>query len=171
MLPVKNIENFYHSHIVNLETAVNLASRLKEEDRTVGLCHGCFDLLHPGHIKHLESAKYLCDFLFVSITADEFVKSTKGFERPIFQEELRAYMLANLRAVDCVIISKNCSGDEIIQEIKPSLYIKGPECKIKITPGLVKEINAIDKVGGKIVYTADPLLSTTEIINYIQNLS
>lgn len=169
MLPIENIEVYSAKNIISLKEASNLISRLKKRGKKIGLCHGGFDLLHPGQVKHFESSKGLCDILFVSITSDQFVESRKGSGRPIFCDKLRGYMVANLKCVDYVIISDYKSGVETIKQLKPSFYIKGPDFIDKNTPGIIAECHAIEELGGKMMYTHDPKLSTTEIIDYIKN--
>lgn len=161
--------NYTSDKILTFNKAIILIKKLKSQDKTVGLCHGGFDLLHPGHIKHFESAKKLCDILIVSITSDKFVKFRKGSERPIFPSRLRAYMVASIRFVDYVIISDFKSGVKVIKRLKPSFYIKGPDFIKKITPGITAEKKAIKIIGGEMRYTNDPKLSTTGIIEYIKN--
>lgn len=168
MLPVKNIEDYISKKIVKLEEASELISKLKESGEKIGLCHGGFDLLHPGQIKHLESAKKLCDYLVVSVTSDQFVSSRKGSGRPIFTDRLRAYMIANLEFVDLVVISDYKSGIDTIQKIQPSFYIKGPDFIKKNTPGINAERKTIEDIGGEMKYTIDSKLSTTEVIDYIK---
>jgi len=141
---------------------------LKASGKTVGLCHGGFDLLHPGHIKHFESAKTLCDYLFVSVTSDRFVAGRKGSGRPVLTDRLRAYSVAALEFVDYVVITDYQKGVEVIEKLKPSFYIKGPDYKNKTTPGITAEREAIKSVGGEIRYTDDPTFSTTEMIRYIR---
>ncbi|MBI5065223.1 HAD-IIIA family hydrolase [Candidatus Woesearchaeota archaeon] len=169
MLKANQLEEFSSNKVVSLEKAIELVSNFKKENKTVGLCHGGFDLLHPGHIKHFESAKSLCDLLFVSITSDRFVSSRKGSGRPVFTDKLRAYSVASLASVDYVAITDFAKGVEIIEKLKPSYYIKGPDFIGKTTPGIVSEREAIARVGGEIKYTNDPKLSTTEIIDYVKN--
>ena len=102
----KEVEkSFVSKKILDYSSAIKKISELKEKNKTVGLCHGGFDLLHPGHIKHFESAKNLCDYLMVSITSDRFVTSRKGSGRPIFSDKLRAYASACTEFVDFVVIS------------------------------------------------------------------
>jgi rfaE bifunctional protein nucleotidyltransferase chain/domain len=168
MIPVKNIETFYAENIVELEEASKLIKKFKEENKKVGLCHGRFDLLHPGHVKHFESAKNFCDVLFVSLTADSFVKSWRGPNRPILDERLRAYMIVNIKPVDYAIICNYRTGVDMIYNIKPSFYIKGPGCVNENSPQLNAERKAIKNVGGEMKYTNNSTLSTTEIINYIK---
>lgn len=151
-----------------MTTAATRIARLKKEGKLVGLCLGGFDLLHPGHVKHFESAKKLCDVLVVSVTSDRYVASRKGEGRPIFPDQLRAYMIASLSVVDWVVITDFKLGVDVIKALKPSLYIKGPDFIGKQTPGITAEREAISAVGGTMAYTKDPKLSTTEIIEYIQ---
>lgn len=169
MLPVPFLESFNSPKILSVLQARQIVQRLKSQGKTVGLCHGGFDLLHPGHIKHFESAKKLCDVLFVSVTSDRFVSSRKGSGRPIFTDILRAYNIASLEFLDYVIITDCAKGVEVIELLKPSYYIKGPDFIGKTTPGITAEREAIKRVGGEIVYTTDPTLSTTNIIDYIKN--
>ncbi len=161
--------NLYHSKkLITTVVAKKIIDVLKKQKKTVGLCHGGYDLLHPGHIKHFESAKKFCDVLFVSVTSDRFVTERKGKGRPIFNEKLRAYSIAALESVNYVVISDYKRATDIISHLKPSYYIKGPDFIQKKTSGITKERLAIKKIGGKMVYTRDPTMSTTNIIDYIK---
>lgn len=168
MIEASNLSVYKADNIISLKRARVLIARLKKQGRRVGLCHGGFDLLHPGHVKHFESAKKLCDVLVVSVTSDRFVVARKWEGRPIFPDTLRAYMIASLAMVDSVVITDFKLGVDVIRALKPSLYIKGPDFTAKQTPGITAEREAITAVGGAIAYTNDPKLSTTEIIDYIQ---
>lgn len=168
MMHISSTEVFDADTVLSLSKAVSLIARLKKQGKRVGLCHGGFDLLHPGHVKHFESAKKLCDVLIVSVTSDRFVVARKGEGRPIFPDTLRAYMVASLSMVDWVVITDFKLGVDVIRALKPSLYIKGPDFIGKQTPGITAEREAIIAVGGTMAYTKDPKLSTTEIIDYIQ---
>ena len=159
---------FDSNKIVNLNLAAKKISEFKKANKTLGLCHGGFDLLHPGHIKHLESAAKLCDYLFVSITSDKYVAARKGSNRPVFSERLRAYSVASLSYVNYVIISNFERATEIVDKLRPSYYIKGPDFINKTTPGISDEKNKIEALGGKIKFTTDHKFSTTEIIKHIK---
>ena len=162
-------QNIYTSKkILNIDAAKKEISKIKAEKKTVGLCHGGFDLLHPGHIKHFEYAKKICDCLFVSITSDKFVALLKGKGRPIFSDKLRAYFVASIKFVDYVVISDFKLGVEVISILKPSYYIKGPDYMKKSDPAINAERDTIISIGGKIKYTNEPKLSTTAIIKYIK---
>ncbi len=168
MMHIPSANIYTSGNIISLAAAASVIRRLRKEGKTVGLCHGGFDLLHPGHVKHFESAKKLCDVLVVSVTSDRFVTGRKGEGRPIFPDTLRSYMIASLRMVDYVVITDFKLGVDVINALKPSLYIKGPDFIGKQTPGITAEREAIKTVGGTMAYTDDPKLSTTEIIEYIR---
>ncbi|MFC1686785.1 adenylyltransferase/cytidyltransferase family protein [Nanoarchaeota archaeon] len=169
MFQVNSIDLYKSEKILNFNNAIDLISQLKSQSKTVGLCHGGFDLVHPGHVKHFESAKKECDILIVSITADQFVTSRKGSGRPIYTDKLRAYMIASLEFVDYVVISDFKKGIEVINNLKPSFYIKGPDFINKQTPGIIAERESIKNVGGEMKYTTEPPMSTTRIVEYIKN--
>ncbi|MBN2052406.1 HAD-IIIA family hydrolase [Candidatus Woesearchaeota archaeon] len=164
----KDLKQFSSKKILSYSDAIKKIALLKKQGKKVGLCHGGFDLLHPGHMKHFEAAKKLCDVLFISITSDEFVTSRKGSGRPVFNENLRAYSAACVEFVDYVVISDFEKGIEVIKKLKPSYYIKGPDFINKTTPGITAEREAIKSVGGEMKYTDDPTFSTTEIIRYVK---
>ena len=167
MFPVNNIDIYSSGKILKPEEAAVFISKLKSFGKKVGLCLGCFDLLHPGHVKHIESAKKLCDYLIVAVTADKFASARKGPNRPLFHEQLRAYMLASLEVVDCVIIQNFEKGTEIIELLKPSFYIKGPDIINLNTPAINEEREMVKKIGGEMRYTDDPKWATTEIVDFI----
>ena len=169
MIQVKGIEEYKSGKVVKFKKAIRIITKLKSQGKKVGLCHGGFDLLHVGHIKHFESAKNICDVLFVSITSDKFVALRKGSGRPIFNENLRAYMVAAIEFVDYSVISDFNLGVEVIKNLKPSYYIKGIDYKGKKDKEIDAERDAISSVKGEIKYTKDPKMSTTDIINYIKN--
>lgn len=135
------------------------------------MCHGGFDLIHPGHIIHFESAKKLCDVLFVSITSDKFVSINKGGGRPIYTDTLRAYCTASIEFVDYVLISDFRTAVEPIKLLKPDYYIKGPDYIKDSTEIINSERKSVESVGGEILYTKDPKLSTTYIIQYIRRIN
>lgn len=168
MLSVDALHRYSSPKIISFEIAAKHIENYKRLGKTVGLCHGGFDLLHPGHITHFDSAKKGCDILIVSVTSDQFVGGRKGAGRPVLTETLRAFAIANLQMVDYVVISDFQKGVEVIALLKPSFYVKGPDYIGKQTPGIISEREAIAAVGGEIIYTDDPKLSTSDIISYIK---
>ena len=168
MLKINSPELYKSEKIVSYDKAIALIAGFKSKNKKVGLCHGGFDLLHPGHVRHFESAKQLCDVLFVSITSDKFVSSIKGANRPIYTDKLRGYMAASIRFVDHVVISNFKTAIEVIKLLKPDYYIKGPDYINSKIDAITAEREAVASVGGSIRYTNDPKLATTSIISYIK---
>jgi len=107
------------SEMGNILTIDELA-RLKREGQTLVHCHGVFDLLHPGHLRHLQAAKREGDILVVTITPDQYVN--RGPNRPVFSEQLRAEQVATLECVDYVAINKWPTAVETIKLLKPDVY-------------------------------------------------
>lgn len=139
----------------------------KAEGKTIGLCCGGFDLLHPGHVMHFNSAKKLCDVLVVAVTADVFVREFKGTGRPILGETERAYLVANVRSVDYAFVNPHRTAVEVIIALKPDRFIKGPDFIGRDTPMLAAEREAMRSVGGEALHTTDEKWSTTDIIHRI----
>jgi len=149
-------------------TSENIAHELSvlRPEKTVVQCHGVFDLLHIGHIKHLNHAKTFGDVLVVTITADRFVN--KGPGKPYFSEYLRAEALAALSAVDYVVINHNPTAIEAIKTIRPDFYIKGIEyqdAESDITGKICEEEAAVKSVGGQLTFTKDIVFSSSTLLN------
>ncbi len=127
------------------------------------LCHGCFDLLHVGHIRHLQEARALGDKLVVSITSDRHVN--KGIGRPFFTVVERVEALKALECVDDVIISDSGTAIETIATIKPAVYVKGIDYEGPPSKFLQAEIDAVEKVGGRFHLTTTAKVSSSRILN------
>ena len=144
----------------------NIRPRLKEEGKTIALCHGVFDLVHPGHIIHLEQAKEMADILIVSITAAKYVR--KGPGRPYFNDEMRMKFLAALECIDYVMLSEGYTVDDIIESVEPNIYVKGEEyakAEDDITGKIVEEKALVEKHGGRLGFTTGQVFSSTKLIN------
>ena len=113
--------------ILDLEKLALRIKDFKSKGKTVVLCHGVFDLLHVGHIRHFTEAKKMGDVLVVTLTPDQYVN--KGPHRPAFTQNLRAEVIASLDVVDFVAINKWPNAVDTIRLLKPSLYVKGPDYK------------------------------------------
>jgi len=128
--------------------------------------HGTFDLLHLGHVRHLEAARELGDVLVVTITADRFVN--KGPGRPVFTEALRAEMLAALHFVTYVAIAEAPDAIDAINAIKPDIYAKGSDYQNPdgdVTGKIALERKAVEAYGGTVRFTDEITFSSTELIN------
>ncbi|MCH9610964.1 MAG: Bifunctional protein HldE [Chlamydiales bacterium] len=129
-------------------------------------CHGVFDLLHPGHIRHFIDARKQGDTLVVSLTPDRFVN--KGPGRPAFSEQLRSEQLAALACVDFVVLNDAPDAISIIKKVQPDLYVKGIEYQNHgddVTGKISKEVEAVESIGGSIYYTEDIVFSSSNLIN------
>jgi rfaE bifunctional protein kinase chain/domain/rfaE bifunctional protein nucleotidyltransferase chain/domain len=124
------------------------------------MCHGNFDLVHPGHIRHLLYAKSKANILIASCTADRSIKKNKS--TPVIPEKLRAKNLASLEMVDFVIIDENETPINNINIIKPDLYIKGYEYHSLKNQKTLDEKKAVEKYGGKTIFSpGDVIYSST----------
>jgi rfaE bifunctional protein kinase chain/domain/rfaE bifunctional protein nucleotidyltransferase chain/domain len=140
--------------------------KAKEDGNTIVLCHGVFDIVHPGHIKHLGKASEQGAILIVTLTPDGFVN--KGVGRPVFTSQLRAENIAALAFVDYVAINEWPTAIETIKLLMPNIYVKGIEyadSKSDLTGNIIDELEAVDQVGGEVFYTEEITFSSSNIIN------
>lgn len=146
-----------------------LAESLREaraEGRRVVLCHGVFDLLHPGHVQHFQEAARLGDILVATVTADEFVN--KGPGRPAFSHRLRMESLAALEPINFVGLSEAPTAVDIIRRLKPDVYVKGTEyadSSNDLTGEIDNEVAAVKEGGGTVHYTNGEVFSSSALIN------
>ncbi len=139
---------------------------MKSKKQIIGLCHGVFDIVHYGHIKHFETAKKKVDKLVVSVTIDDYVN--KGVGRPVFSIGQRVKYLKSLKIVDDVIISPNENAVHSLKKIKPDIFFKGNEYKSKknqIYNSFFKEKKFCKQNKIKILYTNDRVYSSSNLIN------
>jgi rfaE bifunctional protein kinase chain/domain/rfaE bifunctional protein nucleotidyltransferase chain/domain len=138
----------------------------KESGEKIVLCHGVFDLLHVGHIRHMKKAKAQGDILVVTVTPDCYVN--KGPNRPAFGELLRAEAISSLEFVDYVAINQWANAVETIKILQPDVYSKGKDYidpDQDKTGGIILEKKAVESVGGKIIYTEELTFSSSTLIN------
>ena len=133
--------------------------------KTVIMCHGVFDIVHPGHLRHMIYAKTKADTLIVSITRDTHID--KGQLRPHVPEELRALNIAAFEVVDFVIIDKNSTPLENIELIKPDYFAKGYEyIQDGAPPKTHLEKSIVESYGGQMIFTpGDLVYSSSNLIN------
>jgi rfaE bifunctional protein kinase chain/domain/rfaE bifunctional protein nucleotidyltransferase chain/domain len=152
--------------IKQIDELARVTESLREDGKNVVQCHGVFDLLHVGHIRHFEEARAHGDILIVTLTPDRYVG--KGPNRPAFPEELRAEALAALREVDYVAVSNWPTAVETIRLLKPAVYAKGPDYSdmdSDYSGGIHEERTAVESYGGKIAFTSDITFSSSSLIN------
>jgi len=148
------------SKIKKVEELQQIINKTKNNKKIV-LCHGTFDIVHPGHIRHLMYAKEKGDILIASLTADKFI--TKKKDGPFIPEELRARNLAALEIVDYVVIDYNEKPIENILVLKPDYFLKGFEySRDGIHPKTKKEIEVVSSYGGEVIFSpGDVVYSST----------
>ena len=160
-----NIQNGNRQARDKIQSLADLAitvEQLKSKGNTVVLCHGVFDLVHMGHIKHLESALREGDILIVTVTCDGHVN--KGPGRPIFPDHMRAELLAAIEFVDYVAINYEPTAEYVLSTVRPSVYVKGSDYENPeddLTGGIVRERDAVEEHGGRIVFTKDITFSSS----------
>lgn len=160
-----NVEVLPNNKIINIDNIEQVLAPWRATHKIIQ-CHGVFDLLHIGHIKHLQHAKNFGDILVVSITADQFVN--KGPGRPYFTEQLRAEAIAALACVDYVVINPNPTAIEPIRLIQPNYYVKGIEyqqLENDVTGKITDEEAAVNAVGGELCFTRDIVFSSSTLLN------
>lgn len=151
-----------------------LAERLaahKAQRQRIVQCHGVFDLVHPGHVRHLKAAKAEGDVLVVTITADCFVD--KGPGRPAFNENLRAEFLAAIACVDYVAINSAPDAVGLIHTLSPDVYVKGSDYvrpEDDPTGKIREEENAVQQCGGRMHFTDEVTFSSSHLINRRLNI-
>jgi rfaE bifunctional protein kinase chain/domain/rfaE bifunctional protein nucleotidyltransferase chain/domain len=152
--------------IVSLSELEKICRNSKRKGKKIVLCHGCFDLLHPGHIRHLKAAKEYGDLLVVTMIPDKFVKRGPG--RPVFNEHLRVESVASLADVNYVALEKDENVVQTIELLKPDFYVKGKEYSESAegeTSTIVQEEKAVKKIGGEMRFTEELTFSSSSIIN------
>ncbi|MBC7772130.1 MAG: adenylyltransferase/cytidyltransferase family protein [Pyrinomonadaceae bacterium] len=156
------------SKVLTLAALLKLREGARAEGKAVVQCHGCFDIVHPGHIRHLRQARSEGDILLVSITGDSEMK--KGTGRPLIPEELRAENLAALSFVDWVYVEERPTAAELLSEVKPDVYVKGREYELNIDPRFQAERAAVENGGGRVVFSSgDVVFSSTSLIAAMEN--
>ncbi|MBB65684.1 MAG: cytidyltransferase [Waddliaceae bacterium] len=151
---------------LELDALAQCLEEHREKGDRVVHCHGVFDLLHIGHIRHFEEAKKMGDILVVTVTPDQYVN--KGPNRPAFNEQFRAEALRALSCIDYVSINRWPNAVNTIRLLKPDLYVKGPDYRDMdedITGGIRLEKEALEEVGGELSFTEDVTFSSSSLLN------
>ena len=139
--------------------------RWRREGRRVVLTNGCYDLLHPGHVRLLEGARSLGDVLILALNSDAGVRRSKGDSRPVVGERARAELALALEAVDAVTIFDEDTPRELIAEILPDVLVKGADWA-----HFVAGREEVEAAGGQVVnLPLEPGYSTTNIVDWMLN--
>ena len=157
----------YSEKIVSIKKLKKIVGDIPRKKKII-LCHGNFDVVHPGHVRHLTYAKTKADILAVSITADKYIE--KGMYRPFVPENLRALNLAAFQMVDYVIIDYNQKPLKNLSFLKPDYFAKGFEYSSgHMPPATKEEAKIVSSYGGEMIFTpGDVVYSSTKILNLSQ---
>jgi rfaE bifunctional protein nucleotidyltransferase chain/domain len=132
--------------IVELEQVSHHCEKLRAAGKKLVATNGCFDLLHVGHVRYLQAARALGDFLAVGLNGDRSVRELKGSGRPVTTESDRAELLAALQCVDLVTVFPQLQATQFIAAVRPSIYVKGGDYSSETLNeqerALLKEIGA-----------------------------
>ena len=152
------------AEIVTRAELIEHVSRARAAGRTIAFANGCFDLLHVGHIRYLESAAGEADLLIVAINDDASVRSLKGPGRPIMDAADRAELVAALRAVDYVVIFPEPTVGPLLEALRPDVHCKGTDYTVESVP----ERDIVEAYGGRTAIVGDPKdHSTRELLSRI----
>jgi len=158
---------FFEKYRYKLKTSLELLRIVGAfpRQKKVILCHGVFDVVHPGHVRHLAYAKTKADILIVSITADRHIK--KGIYRPHIPEGLRALNLAAFEMVDYVMIDDQKTPLKTLAELKPDFFAKGFEyTSTGLHPATQEETDIVEDYGGQMIFTpGDVVYSSSKFLN------
>jgi D-beta-D-heptose 7-phosphate kinase/D-beta-D-heptose 1-phosphate adenosyltransferase len=152
--------------VVDKSSLIKERECLRNEGKVLVFTNGCFDLLHPGHVRYLAASRALGDALVVAINSDRSVRVLKGAGRPILNETERAEVMAALEAVDYVIVFDEETPRELIADLLPDVLVKGGDWTVDQIVGREE----VERAGGKVLslpYVEG--LSTTDIIKRILN--
>jgi rfaE bifunctional protein kinase chain/domain len=157
----------YRPKIKTVEELLSIIGPLPRIQKVI-MCHGVFDVVHPGHVRHLAYAKSKADILVTSITADKHID--KGIYRPHVPEQLRALNLAAFEMVDYVIIDEEAKPLKNLQRIQPDYFAKGFEYTAAGLPtSTQEEADIVNSYGGEMIFTpGDVLYSSSRLINLTQ---
>jgi len=151
--------------ILELDELAKKIRDLKSKGKKIVHCHGCFDLMHIGHIKYFQASKKMGDVLIVTLTPDIYVD--KGPGRPVFNQDLRAESIAALECVDYVAVNKWPTAEETLKLLRPDIYVKGQEFETleDKTGKIQKEYEVIKEIGAEVQFTHEMVFSSTKLIN------
>ena len=154
--------------VCSLDQLLATRERARAEGKSVVHCHGCFDVVHPGHIHHLQHARSLGDILIVSVSSDAHVN--KGISRPLIPDDLRASSLAALECVDVVYLNDYPTAVELLEQLKPDIYVKGREYETSVDPRFLKERDTVAHNGGEVYFSSgDVVYSSTALIGALRD--
>ncbi|MCR5833475.1 MAG: D-glycero-beta-D-manno-heptose 1-phosphate adenylyltransferase [Selenomonadaceae bacterium] len=134
--------------IIERNCAARSCDEIRRQGKNIVFTNGCFDIIHAGHVRYLNAAKNFGDVLIVGLNTDESVRRLKGDSRPINNQFDRAEVLLGLKAVDHVIFFDEPTAENLIGEVKPTVYVKGGDYTLETLP----EAKIVQHHGGRVEF-------------------
>jgi D-beta-D-heptose 7-phosphate kinase/D-beta-D-heptose 1-phosphate adenosyltransferase len=148
------------SILYSREDLVAQRAAWKAEGKTVVFTNGCYDILHPGHVRLLERARTLGDVLILALNTDDSVQRLKGLSRPILDEQTRARLALQLEAVDAVVFFDEDTPRELIAAVLPDVLVKGADWA-----HFIAGREEVEAAGGRVeALSLEPGFSTTNLV-------
>ena len=140
-----------NSKMISRAEVSSLGERLRQAGHRIVFANGCFDLLHVGHIRYLESARQQGSVMVVGVNSDRTVRELKGDGRPLLAEQARAEMLEALESVDYVVIFDELTAEKVLRDLRPDVHCKGTD----YTQATVPERGIVEEWGGRVLIVGD----------------
>ena len=151
----------HEERIVDRSELIKIAQTERTNGKRIVFANGCFDVLHVGHVRYLESAKTLGDLLIVGINSDTQTRRLKGEGRPLVSQDARAEIVAAIDAVDLVTVFEEPTVEQLLLALKPDIHAKGTD----YTEDSVPERDVVRSFGGRVAIVGDPKdHSSSEVI-------
>jgi D-beta-D-heptose 7-phosphate kinase/D-beta-D-heptose 1-phosphate adenosyltransferase len=155
--------------IVNAGRASAIGKEMRDAGRKLVFTNGCFDLLHVGHVRYLESALALGDALMVAVNGDESVRALKGDGRPVNREADRAELIAALESVTHVVIFPDVRVTALLEQVRPAIYVKGGDYSAESFHA--EERAVLERIGTEIrILPFEPGYSTSGLLEKVQTV-
>ena len=160
-------QTFTDHKIISLEDIGSRVRSWRKESRKLVFTNGCFDILHSGHVRYLQTAAGFGDILVLGLNSDSSVSKLKGPRRPIMTQADRAYLLSAIEAIDCIVIFDEETPARLIQSVSPDVLVKGGDYSANKVVGA----DIMKKIGGRVVII--PLLEgfSTSALKNSQKMS
>lgn len=156
-----------HEKIIEREELPEIARDLRQRAKRIVFANGCFDILHVGHVRYLESARAEGDALIVGVNADSSACKLKGPGRPVLDENARALLVAALRVVDYVVIFREPNVEPLLAELRPDVHAKGTDYTVETVP----ERAVAERLGIRVAIVGDPKNhSTRELLQTVRRV-
>ena len=155
------------SKVKKLAVLAAITRKLKKSKRKIVMANGCFDLLHSGHVKYLESARLKGDLLIVAMNSDASVRRLKGPGRPLLKVRERVALISAFSCVDYVTIFNGSTVKQVLRTIQPDIHAKGGDYTVETVP----ERDVVLSYGGRVVIAGGrKIQSTRDLIKQIKLL-